>query len=287
MDGGRTWSVGTDDWPLEKTADLWQERMRDGSFMALGIHWLPDPKLRGEIEVKDVPANPWTMATSLDGQQWQTFEASVHSTAESGVIARPLPHIMEADNAALLMPAYAWGKAGTRALLLKSDDRGRHWSVLSTITTAAAIVKSGVPVTTPWLENMVARAADGSLLAVVRTGSSAESALVSVRSSDGGHTWSVPGTVVAGQKREAVTGKLPNVLTLPNGMMALLTAHTKRGCFLHLSRDGIGREWDAGQLITKVTGGNTTMVALDASTLLVFTPANGRINCWSVALPQR
>jgi hypothetical protein len=93
--------------------------------------------------------------------------------------------------------------------------------------------------------------------------------------------------VVAGQKREAVTGKLPNVLTLPNGMMALLTAHTKRGCFLHLSRDGIGREWDAGQLITKVTGGNTTMVALDASTLLVFTPANGRINCWSVALPQR
>lgn len=286
-DGGATWSVGNDDWPLAKTADLWQERMRDGSFMALGVRWLPDPKLRGEIDVKDAPVNPWSMATSQDGQQWQTFDVTIHSTAESGVIARPLPHIMETDTGALLMPAYAWGKAGTRALLLKSDDRGREWSVLSTITTAAAIVKNGVPVTTPWLENMVARAADGSLFAVVRTGSSAVSALVSVRSIDGGRTWSVPEKVIAGSTHQAVTGKLPNILTLPNGMMALLTAHSKRGCFLHLSRDGIGREWDEGQLITRVTGGNTTMVALEANTMLVFTPANGRINCWRLALPQR
>lgn len=285
-DGGRTWSTGTDDWPMAKTADLWQERLRDGSFIALGIRWLPDPKLRGQIEAKDAPAHPWSMATSSDGQQWQTWNATIHASPEMGVIARPLPHIMEADNGALLMPAYAWGKGGTRSLLLKSDDRGRNWSVHSTIATAAAIVKGGVPVTTPWLENMVARAADGSLLAVIRTGSSPDSALVSLRSGDGGRTWSEPEKVVAGPKREVVTGKLPNILALPNGTMALLTAHTKRGCFLHLAKDGIGREWSEGQLITKVTGGNTSMVALNASTLLVFTPANGRINCWRITLSQ-
>ena len=47
------------------------------------------------------------------------------------------------------------------------------------------------------------------------------------------------------------------------------------------------REWDEAQLITKVTGGNTSMVSLDASTLLVFTPANGRIYCRRVTLPSR
>lgn len=286
-DGGMTWSDGADDWPIAKSVDLWQDRLRDGSFVALEIHWLPDPKLRGQIEAKDAPANPWSLATSKDGQQWETFGVTIQTPPEVGVIARPLPHIIEDDRSGWLMPAYAWGKTGNRAVLLKSEDRGRNWSVLSTITTAAAMVKSGATVTTPWLENMVARAADGSLLAVIRTGSSAESALVSARSSDGGRTWSAPERILAGPKREAVTGKLPNVLALPGGRLALLTAHTKRGCFLHLSRDGAGREWDEGHLITKVTGGNTSMVALDAGTLLVFTPANGRINCWRVTLPSR
>lgn len=284
-DGGRTWSAGTDDWPLAKTADLWQERLRDGSFMALGIRWLPDPKLRGQIEAVVAPAKPWSAATSQDGQCWQTFDVTVEASPESGVIARPLPHILEDEHGDLLMPAYAWGKGGTRSLLLKSGDRGRRWFVLSTIVDAAAVAGSGAQVTTPWLETMVARAADGSLLAIMRTGSSAQSALVSARSSDGGRTWSEPGKVVAGEKREAVTGKLPNVLALPGGSMALLTAHSKRGCFLHLSRDGTGREWGEGRLITRTTGGNTTLVALDDRTLLVFTPSNGRISCWRIALP--
>lgn len=283
-DGGMTWSAGADDWPLPKSVDLWQDRLRDGTFIALGIHWLPDPAKRGQIEAKDVPANPWNIATSRDGQQWQVSGAAAMVPLELGVIARPQPHIFEDDKGAWLMPAYAWSKTGNRALLLKSEDRGRNWSAHSVITTAAAIVKSGVPVTTPWLETMIARAADGSLLAVVRTGSSAESALVSARSIDGGLTWSPPEKVVAGSKREPVAGKLPNILLLPHGTLALLTAHTKRGCFLHVSRDGTGREWDAGHLVTKVTGGNTSMLALDASTLLVFTPATGRINCWRVTL---
>ena len=108
--------------------------------------------------------------------------------------------------------------------------------------------------------------------------------IVSARSNDDGLTWSSPERVVAGANREPVVGKLPNLLRLPGGVLALLTAHSKRGCFLYLSLDGAGRDWSEGHLITKVTGGNTSMIALDENHLLVFTPASGRISCWRVAL---
>jgi hypothetical protein len=169
-------------------------------------------------------------------------------------------------------------------LLLESSDRGRSWSVFSTIATVPAIVKAGVPVTMRWLETMVSRTSDGAMLAVMRTGSSPDAALVSARSADGGLTWSSPEKVVAGPERAVVAGKLPNILLLQNGMLALLTAHTKLGCRLYLSRDGTGREWDSGHLIVKESGGNTSMVAVDAGTLLVFTPATNHIHCWRVKI---
>jgi hypothetical protein len=281
-DGGNSWSAGRDDWPLPKSVGVWQERVQDGRFVALGIHWLPDPAKRRQLESLEIPASPWRIATSENGEQWQSFDARVKTPAEVGVVARPLPHIFEDDAGAWLMPAYSWSRTGNRAVLLKSDDDGRNWSFHATIVNATTIIKSGVPVTTPWLESMVVRTKDGSLLAEIRTGSSADASLVFARSSDGGLTWTDPEKVVAGPRREPVTGKLPNVLLLPNGTLALLTAHTKRGCFLYLSSDGTGREWDEGHIITTSSGSNTSMVALTDNRLLVFTPANGRINCWRV-----
>ena len=283
-DGGNTWSTGRDDWPVAKSVGVWQERMRDGRFVALGMHWLPDPAKRRQIESLDIPVSPWRIATSKNGHEWQTFDARVTIPVEMGVIARPLPHIFEDDAGAWLMPAYSWSRTGNRAVLLKSDDEGRNWSLHATIVKATTIIRSGVPVTTPWLESMVTRTKDGSLLAVIRTGSSAAASLVFARSSDGGLTWTDPEKGVAGPHPEPATAKLPNVLLLPNGMLALLTAHTKRGCYLYLSSDGTGRKWDEGQLITKSTGSNTSMVALTENRLLVFTPANGRINCWRVTV---
>lgn len=285
-DGGLTWNAGADDWPIVRSVDLWQERLGDGSYVALGIRWLPDSQRRRELTAADMPADPWRIAWSRDGREWMTAEAAVTLTDPSLTIARPLPHIIELSNKLWLMPAYAWSKTGHRTMLLGSDDRGRRWRVHSTIATASAMSQAGVPVTTPWLETMVTRAKNGSLLAVMRTGSSAESVLLSARSADDGVTWSLPQKIIAGPTGEAVTGKLPNVLLLPNGMLALLTAHTKRGCHLYLSHDGTGREWNTDHVITTVTGGNTSMVAIDERHLLVFTPANGRINCWRVTLPH-
>ncbi|WP_395745143.1 sialidase family protein [Prosthecobacter sp.] len=285
-DGGRTWTQGPDDWPVAKCIDLWQDRMKDGSLAAFGIRWVPDPKKRGEQTGADVPADAYAIAVSKDqGRTWSTGVATLHCPPEMGIIARPLPHLLEDGKGAWLMPAYAWGKTGTRALLLRSADHGRNWSVLSTITTAAEMVKAGAAPTTPWLETAVARTADGALLAVIRTGSSEQAALVAARSADGGTTWSPVEKIVAGPQRQIVAGKLPSLLLMPNGTLVLLTAHTKLGCFLHLSHDGNGREWSAARVVTQVSGGNTCMTALDAETVLVFTPSSKRISCWKVALP--
>lgn len=288
-DGGVSWTAGPDDWPVPKTMDVWQNRLRDGSFLALGIRWLPDPAKRGQTESVEVPRDAWAIASSKDGRDWQMANAEIECPPEIGVIARPLPTIIEDEHGVLLMPAYAWGKRGTSSVLLKSEDRGRHWKVLSTITTADALAKAGAQLATPWFETSVARASDGSLLAVMRTGSSPlpKSALVSARSTDGGLTWGATERLIAGPEREPVAGKLPGLVLMGNGVLALVTANSKSGCFLYLSPDGTGREWSAGHVITKVSGGNASMVALDADHLLVFTPAARVINCWRVAVKAK
>jgi hypothetical protein len=281
-DGGASWSALPDDWPVARCADLWADPVAEGRFAALGIRWLPEPKMRGQLVAKDAPEAPWTVAISADGRHWAETPARCQLESAEGVVARPMPHIFTAWSGAWLMPAYVWTKTGSKAVLLQSWDEGKRWMERSTITTSAGIVKTQVPVTTPWLESMVARTTDGSLLAVVRTGSSLESLVVSSRSEDDGLTWSQPQTILPEDEPSPVTGKLPNLLLLPNGMLALLSAHTKFGCRLFLSPDGTGKRWQKSQLITTVSGGNTSMVALDKTTLLVFTPANSKIQCWRV-----
>lgn len=277
-DGGATWKAQPDDWPMAKMVDLWADRLRNGDLLAFGIRWVPDPKKRGEITAQDVPANAYQIAITKDqGRTWQTETARIECPAQFGVIARPLPHVFEDEKGALFMPAYSWGKHGNHALLLTSADRGRHWTVLSSITTAAAMVKAGAPVTTPWLETTVSPAKNGDWLAVVRTGSSAQSSLVSLRSVDHGRSWSSP-------EKLPIAGKLPTLQLLPNGVLALLTAHSKNHCRLHLSSDGTGRDWGDAQILTSQCGGNAGMTVIDDHSLLVITPANRRIDAWRVTI---
>jgi hypothetical protein len=277
-DGGATWKAQPDDWPMAKMVDLWADKLRDGSLLAFGIRWVPDPKKRGEMTAKDVPADAYQIAISKDeGRTWQPQTAVIECPAEFGVIARPLPHTFEDDKGALFMPAYAWGKHGNHALLLTSVDRGRRWTVLSSITTAAAMVKAGAPVTTPWLETTVSPTKGGDWLAIVRTGSSAKASLVSVRSADRGKTWSAP-------EKLPIAGKLPTLQLLPNGVLALLTAHSKNHCRLYLSADGNGREWSKAHVLTSLSGGNAGMAINGNDSLVVITPANRRIDAWRVSI---
>lgn len=276
-DGG-TWQAQPDDWPLGRTVDVWADRLKNGDLIAIGLKWAPDPKKRGEVSQKDVPADAYHLGISTDGgRTWRSEPMVIEHPAEFGIIARPLPHIFEDDSGTLFMPAYAWGKAGNHALLLTSKNRGRHWSVLSSITTAAAMVKAGAPVTTPWLETTVSPTQNGDFLAVVRTGSSAKSSLVSVRSTDRGRTWSAP-------EKMSAAGKLPTLQLLPSGVLAMLTAHTKNHCRLYLSVDGNGREWSTAYVLTSRSGGNAGMIATGKDSLLVISPANKRIDAWRVSL---
>lgn len=284
-DGGLTWTQGPDDWPMPQMVDLWQDRLPGGEVLAFGIRWTPDPKKRGEVTAREVPSDAWSLATTGDaGRTWTVVPAVIDCPAEFGVIARPLPHIFEDKSGALLMPAYAWGRGGNHALLLTSPDRGRHWRVLSSITTAAAMVQCGAPVTTPWLETSVSRTSNGELLAVVRTGSSAASSLVAVRSPDEGRTWGTPGKLVAGERQRPIAGKLPTLQLLPGGALALLTAHSRNHCRLYLSADGTGREWSDAHIITSQSGGNAGMTVTGPDSLLVITPANRRIHAWRVTV---
>lgn len=286
-DEGATWRPGSDDWPLPGTVDLWLDRLRDGRLMAFGMRWAPDPAKRGQLTAADVPADAYRMAVSEDGgQTWRPETAVIECPPEYGVIARPLFHIFEGEAGDLYMPAYAWGPRGNHALLLRSADGGRRWQVHSSLVSAAAIVGAGIPVTTPWLESSVTPVVGGEWLAVVRTGSSATAALVAVRSADGGRTWSAPTAVVAGPGRRPVAGKLPTVMRLPGGSLVLLTAHTKNHCRLFVSRDGTGRHWDSGHILTSQSGGNAGMTVTGADSLVVTSPANRRIDAWRVTLVE-
>lgn len=277
-DGGATWQAQPDDWPLGKTVDVWADRLRNGDLIAIGLNWAPDPKRRVELTAKDVPADAYLLGLSTDGGlNWHKEPILIECPPEFGIIARPLPHVFEDEGGVLFMPAYAWGKSGNHALLLQSKDRGRRWSVLSSITTAAAMVKAGAPVTTPWLETTVSPTQNGDWLAVVRTGSSAKSSLVSVRSSDHGKTWSTP-------EKLPIAGKLPTLQLLSSGVLVLLTAHTKNHCRLYFSADGNGRTWSSAHVLTSQSGGNAGMTITGKDSLLVISPANKRIDAWRVSI---
>ena len=284
-DGGRTWAAGADNWPIPGVVDMWQDWLRHGELITFGIRSVPDRKKVLEAATDGALHGDCVVGISKDrGKTWQAEPAGIHCPSEIGVIARPLPHIFEDAHGTMFMPAYSWSKAGNRALLLKSADRGRNWNVASTIATAQAIAACGAPLTAPWLETAVARTADGSLLAVVRTGSGAQSALVTARSTDNGVTWSPVEKLLAGPERRIVAGKLPNLCLLPGGALVLLTAHSRNHCRIHVSPDGAGRQWSEAFVITSQSGGNTSMVGVGPDKLLVFTPANGRINSWEVTI---
>lgn len=284
-DDGATWTQDDDDRPIAGTADLWQDRLPDGSLIAVGIRRLPDPKLRAFADGATGPVDACVIGSSPDeGQTWNFENSLLRCPPEIGVIARPLPHLLADKQGTWLLPAYAWGRLGNRSVLLESSNRGRHWDVRATVVTAAAIRDAGVNVTTPWLETAVARTSDGSLQAIVRTGSSEHGFLMTTRSHDDGKTWSPVERLLAGAERQPIAGKLPNLLLLPNGVSALLTSHTKLGCRLYLSPDGKGRSWSEAHPLATAVGGNTSMVCLDDQTLLVFMPSNKRITCRKVTV---
>ena len=171
------------------------------------------------------------------------------------------------------MPAYTWSKRGNKVVLLQSEDGGRMWKVRSVITTAVAMIQAGARVVTPWLEATVSPTREGEMLAIVRTGSTVKSALVSVRSTNGGETWGKP-------KVLSFAGKLPTLHRLQDGVLTLTTALSRNHCRLYLSADGTGRKWSRAFVISSLTGGNVGAAVVGPNRLILTSPANRRIDAW-------
>ena len=284
-DAGRRWTALDDDRPLPDMVDVWADPLPDGSWLAFGLGWVPDPQRRTELGPGDVPTDAYHAAFSRDaGRTWTVERATIEYPPEIGVVARPLPHVVVLNDRRLVMPAYAWGKHGHSALLLESTDGGRRWTRAATICTTSDLVQAGIPPRTPWLETTVARTTDGDLLAAVRTGSAADSPLAAVRSGDGGRTWSAPEPWTAGASRSRVAGKLPTLTLLPDGVLLLLTAHSRNHCRLYVSADGRGREWSEPYVVTSQSGGNAGMCAASRDSVFISTPMNGRIHVWRVTV---
>lgn len=272
--GGLTWAEGRDNWPMPGMIDLWAERLKNGDLLAFGIGWTPDPKKRREVTPAGVPADAYQIAVSTDrGRSWNLAPAKIECPPRVGVVARPLPHIIENEDGSLLMPAYAWSIRGNKAVLLQSEDGGQVWKVRSVITTAVAMIQAGARVATPWLEATVSPTKDGEMLAIVRTGSTVKSALVSVRSADDGKTWARPNVL-------PFAGKLPTLHLLNNGILTLTTALSRNHCRVYLSADGTGRNWSRAFVISSLTGGNVGVAIAGEDKLIMASPANRRIDAW-------
>ena len=273
-DGGLNWTQGRDNWPMTKMVDLWAQRFKNGDLFAFGIKWVPAPESRRDARLPDVPADAYQIAISKDGgKSWKLERARIDCPPEVGGIARPLAHIIEHENGMLLMPAYVWKKSGNKVVLLQSVDGGRAWKVRSLITTTIAMRQAGARVVTPWQETTVSPTTDGELLAIVRTGSTVKSNLVSVRSTDHGKTWQKPQVL-------PFAGKLPTLHLLNNGILTVTTALSRNHCRVYLSADGKGRKWSRAFVISSQTGGNVGVAIAGEDKLVMTTPANRRIDAW-------
>ena len=273
-DGGLNWTQGRDNWPMTSMVDLWAQRFRNGDLFAFGIRWVPAPESRRAARLPDVPADAYQIAISKDGgKNWKLERARIDCPPEVGGIARPLAHIIESENGMLLMPAYVWKKTGNKVVLLHSEDGGRMWKVRSLITTTIAMLQAGANVVTPWQETTISPTTDGELLAIIRTGSTVKSNLVSVRSTDHGKTWGQPEVL-------PFAGKLPTLHLLNNGILTVTTALSRNHCRVYLSADGTGREWSRAFVISSQTGGNVGVAIAGEDKLILTTPANRRIDAW-------
>lgn len=143
----------------------------------------------------------------------------------------------------LLMPdgsiqGTMYGKYATdtkyRVLWVKSTDGGANWSVVTTVAYSTTVGPEG------YCEPVSIRAADGSLLIVMRVGSGTGNPLYHTRSTDNGLTWSTP-TTLPGVDAADTYSVDPDLTMMDNGTLVLSFGRpiTK----LLFSLDGSGYSW--------------------------------------------
>ncbi len=242
-DGGRTWE---EEWQVSPINSRAHVQLSDGTV--IGMSYYSIEKEHGEFvgtlwESKD---NCKTFAR-IDAPVY--IPNGVVSYSDGNYLHPGMPSsrsIVELDNGDLLWAMIGWfqGDVATcphvpgvynnrdllqrmrRAFVVKSTDRGRSWSYLSTIAYDPDAGLEG------FNETAMALLENGGLLAVMRTGGGQP--MYQSRSTDQGKTWSK--TIPTG-----VCGVFPDMTLMSNGVLAC--SYGRPGNNVMFSVDGTGKLW--------------------------------------------
>lgn len=218
---------------------------------ALGLTQLQSGALMGigyGTEFIDARRARLTMSRSLDaGLTWTTSTGVVTWPEDQGFITagwgglvfhRALIEEPDGTLYASMYGRYASdGPTRTRAVWIRSTDQGATWSVVSTISHDLV---DGT------YEPIVARVADGSLLAILRT----DGAMLQTRSRDNGRTWSARQTL-PGIDPALAWSVDPDLELMSNGVLVL--SYGRPGAAMLFSPDGSGYRWERYSLIQAAT----------------------------------
>ncbi|MFI5735330.1 exo-alpha-sialidase [Kribbella sp. NPDC051587] len=292
-DQGGTWQPVPTRNPMPTEQSYSLSKLRNGDLLAVSYHTF----MRTGNRSADVESS----VSHDGGQTWSAIRVGAMTTPVvmkpiSSTSSRPgrtmggfvLVHgVVEDPDGTLYQSGYGYydGDARYRQILIRSTDGGLNWTTQSTIAYSATINGEG------FCEAGVVRTADGSLLAVMRTGSYLQ--MYQARSTDNGKTWTAPTPLQA--NGVPMTGVFPSLVLLPDNR--LLLYYGRPGQSMAVSNDGNGTTWSPPTYVDYRNSANGSLIQTGPTTLLAFGDrgANWSLNkpptstIWSrtITLPPR
>ncbi|MGC4938559.1 sialidase family protein [Kribbella sp. DT2] len=272
-DGARTWQRQDPRNPFADEQSFNFTRLRNGDLMAMLYHTFMTPGSQNRkadvvTAISRDQGRTWTQRTGTMTSPQPMRPIDPHSSRPGRTMGGfVLVHnAVEDPDGTLHQSAYGYleGDPKYRQILLTSTDRGVNWNLRATIAVNPGL--SGDPRYEGFDEAAIERVADGSLLAVMRTGSF-QPMYVS-RSTDNGFHWTTPAPLRAGPAALTVTGIYPTLLSMPGGKLVLSIG--RPGQSLLVSDDGNGTAWTDPITIDYRNSGNGTVVATGPNQLVVF-----------------
>lgn len=222
-DGGATWSS------RGSQADAGHSwlRLRDGTCLWLSYH----------TKRQEAGTHTCRVGRSVDGRDYTWTEGTVDFSPRE---TRALAHgaggmifarsILQRPDGSLLASMYGHfaGDSRYRSILVRSTDAGQNWRTCSTMAHDPEADGEGM------CEPCVVELANGDLLCVMRMKSGTP--MYSVRSADGGLTWTAPALL----PRYAAS-VFPDLALMSNGVLAC--GFGRPGCHIMFSVAGDGEQW--------------------------------------------
>jgi len=239
LDDGITWDTPAPTTTPEIDCMLSIRRITDGAIIA--IPYYPNPNLSGVTSF----TFSYHISTN-NGVSWtpQTNAGVVNSGSTDRFNSLRLHRgIVQDSDGTLYAPAYgSFVGVSSQSMVLKSTNGGQAWTFLRTIAIG-------------YNETSLVRCKDGSLLAIMRSASSAT--LGQARSTNNGVSWT---PAVAAPGLPANSGVDPYLWLMPDGVLVLSYGNNVPGnmrhCLLAFSDDGNGTTWsNVIQTFTSSTSG--------------------------------